>query len=123
MQRRTASTALLLVLTLGLLAGCKTRTIWVASRNGNARQVQDLLAKDPTLINAQDLNGWTPVLWATDHGHRKVVVMLLEKGADPTVKASGGYTPLMSARQNGHKKIEELLVEDLAKRGAAPKRY
>uniref|UniRef100_A0ABD2X767 PRANC domain-containing protein n=1 Tax=Trichogramma kaykai TaxID=54128 RepID=A0ABD2X767_9HYME len=45
-------------------------------------------------LNALDDWGRTPLHWALDYGSRKVVKLLLERGADPTSIDTEGSTPL-----------------------------
>ena len=116
-----------LFVALGLIAatlsGCAAKNVWQAARNGNRGQLKDLLENDPSLLNAPDKNGWAPLLWATSHGHKNTVELLLKKGADPTVRASAGHTALKEARAEGHLTIEKMLLEALEQRGEVPKRY
>lgn len=42
-----------------------------------------------------------PIQSAAAAGHTKIVIILLENGADPNVREQGGYTPLHAAAQNG----------------------
>ncbi|KKO96409.1 ankyrin repeat domain-containing protein, partial [Trichoderma harzianum] len=53
----------------------------------------------------------TDLIIASHYGHRAVVKLLVEKGADIDAKDGGGRTPLLWATYNGHKAIVELLVE------------
>ena len=42
---------------------------------------------------------------------KEVVVLLLERGADPNAQQEGGFVPLDAARQNGADDIAQLLIE------------
>jgi ankyrin repeat protein len=35
---------------------------------------------------SQDSGGWTPIIWAAEHKHIKVIRALLHRGADVTLK-------------------------------------
>jgi ankyrin repeat protein len=48
---------------------------------------------------------------ASNHGHVDVVKLLLEKGADMTVRNREGWTPLHSASNSGHIDVVKLLLE------------
>lgn len=49
---------------------------------GQIGRVRQLLDSDPTLAQAKDGGGATPLHHAADHGNRKLVALLLERGAD-----------------------------------------
>ena len=55
--------------------------------------------------------GTPAIFWAAVHGHRKVVEVLLKKGANVNVKGLGGITALIGAAQNGHREVVELLLK------------
>jgi ankyrin repeat protein len=46
---------------------------------------------------------------AAERGHKEVVELLLESGADVNAKSNIGWTALMLAAFNGHKEIVEIL--------------
>ncbi|RYP39319.1 hypothetical protein DL768_010725 [Monosporascus sp. mg162] len=55
--------------------------------------------------------GQTPLSWAAEEGHREIVQLLLDKGAEIDAKDNDGRTPLWWAARNGHKEIVLLLLE------------
>ena len=58
----------------------------VACYRGNY-EVAELLLKHPgDELNALDIDGRTPLMWATEQGHEKVVKLLLGKGANVRVR-------------------------------------
>jgi len=65
--------------------------------------VAEYLVKAGASINSKSHNGLkaAPIQSAAAGGHRKIVRMLLEHGADPNIREQGGYTPLHAAAQNG----------------------
>ncbi len=120
MKRALIGFSLVLLL---LVAGCTPRTIWIEARNGNYNNVKKLLDEDPDLIDKPhydsiktDLdNRWTPLHYAVDHRHYRVVELLLERGADPLAKAHGGWTPYHRAR--GDRKMERIVREAILESG------
>lgn len=45
--------------------------------------------RKPADLESQDNDGYTPLLWAAKEGHRKVVTLLLDKGANINATAAG----------------------------------
>ena len=64
--------------------------------NGYVDLVRCLLRHDAAsaTINTRDLRGRTALWWASYQGHREVVVLLLEAGADFTLADDRGDTPI-----------------------------
>jgi ankyrin repeat protein len=60
-------------------------------------------------VNAKDNLGGTALMRAAFDGHKEVVELLLEKGADVNAKDKDGGTALMIAYVKGHKEIVKLL--------------
>jgi ankyrin repeat protein len=48
--------------------------------------------------------------WATGGDHKKMVELLIDKGADVNARDESGWTPLHYAAFNGHKDVAELLI-------------
>ncbi len=64
--------------------------------------------------NHSDIYGGTALMFAAAKGYAKMVVTLLAKGTDPTLKADSGVTALMLAKRRGHSAIVELLQAAMA---------
>ncbi|KAE8440718.1 hypothetical protein EG329_006769 [Mollisiaceae sp. DMI_Dod_QoI] len=72
-----------------------------------------LLSADPAYnlnLNPDD-RGLTPLSLAVYKGHKAIVKLLLEKGADANAAGQDGSTPLHQASENGHVEVVKLLLE------------
>lgn len=65
-------------------------------------------------VNVKDSEGRTPLHWAVDRGHSKVVEMLVSKDADVNAKDDEGQTPLHYAVVCDREGIAEFLVKQNA---------
>ena len=77
-------------------------------------------------INCKLCDGTTPLLSACQHGHYRVVKLLLKYKADVNESRNSGASPLYLASQEGHSKVVKLLLKSAAevdtvrKAGATP---
>jgi ankyrin repeat-rich membrane spanning protein len=60
-------------------------------------------------MNAQDVDGFTPLHLASGGGKLEVVRLLVEHGADIDVKDKGGWTAYQFALVKGYSEITKLL--------------
>lgn len=62
--------------------------------------------------NSQSMNGIgaAPLQSAAAAGHAKIVMLLLNNGADPNIREKNGYSPLHAAAQNGDTQIIRALL-------------
>jgi ankyrin repeat protein len=95
-----------------------------ASRTGSVPTVRVLLARGVDVNAAEGFQQTTPLMWAAAEGHREVVSLLLEAGADPNRQGhvtalsarhnadhpTGGFTALMFAARNGDEPLVRTLV-------------
>jgi len=74
--------------------------------------VAEYLVRAGASINSRSHNRLkaAPIQSATARGHRKIVKMLLDYGADPNIREQGGYTPLHAAAQNGDEDMIRVLL-------------
>src|SRR5262245_29928215 len=87
---------------------------------GNLDFVKRLLARDPSLVNAQYAYR-TPLYFAVRENQLEVANFLLDQGANPLGLAVNDSL-LQIARDRGYAEMEKLLEDKLAKlHGASPK--
>ena len=84
-----------------------------------ATAVVGLLLENHAYIDAASPNGSTPLMMAAMYGHPRVVVQLLENGADATLKNEQGLNALDFAHRAGRPTEAERIAE--AVRARAPK--
>ena len=69
-----------------------------------------LLKKDARLANVgSNVDGWTPLQDATLKANSRIVKMLLEYGANPTITDKHGGTPMDMATKFGKGEIVKML--------------
>ena len=104
--RRAA--VLLVVLAWSSLAFCGD--IHEAAKAGDLEKVKALLKDNPDLVFSKDTNGWTPLHFAADEGHKEVVAFLLVNKANINAKNNYEFTPLHLASMHGRMDVAELLL-------------
>ncbi len=83
--------------------------IFVVTIIGDAAKVKAFLDSNPNLVNARDQNGQTPLHWAANKGHIRIVKMLVDGGAKTDVKDNTGWTPLEYAEEMKKKDVVKFL--------------
>jgi hypothetical protein len=99
---------------LDVRGNCGRNPLHAAASSGNLEVVRILIEYDPAYINARELDGWTPLFWASrDHNFKDgpVVRLLLEHGADINAQSQSGWTPLHVASNWGAPEVVRLLLE------------
>jgi len=92
-----------------------TREALGLAAQGGHKSFVELLLNHKANINQTDTNGLTALFKACKAGNQEVVRLLLDRQADPNLKA-GDYTPLLRTIIDGQTDIVTLLLE----RGANP---
>lgn len=82
-----------------------------AAKYAKAVVVACLLEAKPLLNQVSVRNGHTPLLLAIERGHKKIVSLLLEAGADPNILNHKGCHPLQLAIQQNRKDLVQLLLQ------------
>ena len=86
-----------------------------AAKSGDVGTIKALLKSDPSLIDARDTDGSTPLHCATWKGHVDVAEFLVQAGADVNAVNQNehwGTTPLHAAAHANQVKIAQLLLDN-----------
>jgi outer membrane protein assembly factor BamB len=81
-------------------------TIYDYAAVGDIEQLKSLISEGAD-VSAKSRNGMIPLHWAALNGHKDIVELLIQKGADVN---AGPQTPLLFACQRGKKDVIELLI-------------
>ncbi len=100
-----------------LFLPCLTGEIHKAAMEGNLEEVRALIAKDPSLADAKDEMGRTPLHGASWKGDKATVEYLIANKANINALNNTGDTPLDNARRRGHTDVVSLLMAHEAKGG------
>lgn len=91
------------------------RDIIKATKVGDIEKARLILDTDPTLINATDQEGTTPLHFACWKGYIELARLFLERGASLSVENEGnmhwGGTPLHAAAHANNRAAAALLIE------------
>ena len=85
-----------------------------AAKNGDIEKVRSLLESNPDLIGARDKDDSTPLHCAAWKGHKEIVELLVESGADVNAQNQNdhwGTTPLHAAAHANQTAIALKLIE------------
>ena len=88
-----------------------SRSLWEVAYTGRADRVRALLAERPERAKGSD-DGETLLMWLPPHDESvalEIGRMLLEYGADPTVRDTRGMTAADRAERNGMFEVALLL--------------
>ena len=99
---------------LGTGSRWSAKSIIFAARTGDAGKVESIILEAPSLINARDNDGATPLHHAAERGFTNVAQLLLAVDADVNAQKRDGVTPLHVASALGRKAIVALLLANRA---------
>ena len=93
-------------------------TMFAAARDGEIESVRQLVARVPALATVE-YNYTPPIHFAVREGHRHIVELLLDRGADPAYRSYPFQESLLTfADDRGYADIAELLRRRLSQRFA-----
>lgn len=102
-----------------------TTPLHEAVQAGDIVTTQKILSDPSTLINAIDVNGYTPLHWACMFGHTEIVKLLIRSRANLNALDQSGYPPIDYTEsfptirrlllQNHAQNIDEFIHHDLCK--------
>jgi hypothetical protein len=81
--------------------------LMIACKEGSEKVVEELIRRNAD-INAQDVMGWTPLIWSvhhSKHGKMEIILLLLNAGADVSIKCGRGQTAHTHALNLGYHHI------------------
>lgn len=80
------------------------------NKGGHALAITRLLLEHHAYIDAESPNRTTPLMMAARYGREEVVRLLLEEGADPTLRNQQGLDAIDFARQVSRQSVVELIA-------------
>ena len=86
------------------------------AQNGHLQNVQDILQQADNIDALTPYNfkkGYTPLIFAAMEGHKQVVSLLLQSGADIRLKTQDRYNAILWAAKNKHEDV----VKEIIKKG------
>lgn len=78
---------------------------------GGAYRTAELLLSHGASVNARDMSGFTPVLFASMHNRTQTALLLSRHGADLQAKNHYGYGGLWYAKQHENRELVSLFKE------------
>ena len=99
---KLCSCVTLAIVLIGLAkAACCADAIHDAAERGDVDAVKRLIAEDSARLNARTADGVTPLLIAASRGKLEVARVLINAGADSSLRWHGDWTPLLVAVADG----------------------
>lgn len=106
--------AVLLGLPLPAQSDDRADELIAAARHGQTAEIESLLAAGVP-VDAPDMVGWTPLVWAAAYLHYDAVKLLIDRGADlEAIGRSGknsGTALMWAAKKVNSRRVVELLLD------------
>jgi ankyrin repeat protein len=102
------------VIAMLLQVFCFGQNVFDVAREGDVMLLQEMVKENPELVNAQNEQGYTPLILAAYNGQLEMVKALIKNGADLDQSFTQGAA-IHGAAFKGHMEIVKLLVESGAK--------
>ena len=83
-----------------------------ATKKGDLEAVKTYLKEGIDINTRGSDNGYTLLHWAAEKGQKKIVKLLIERGANLNAKTKNNLTPLNLADNNFENEISELLIKN-----------
>jgi ankyrin repeat protein len=109
MEKRIILLILLIVLLFVMFAGADD--IHSAVQQGDLLKTQNLIAKDPSVLDSKTEDGRTPLHVAVIGGHKELVEYLIREGANIDAPDKEGRTPLLNAIIFKKPELAHMLIE------------
>ena len=91
------------------------RDLWRAVKEDDTCEARKIVSTGMVDVNCEGDWRRTPLCVAAMKGHKEMVQLLLERGAEINVQGDHGLTPLYLASQNNHSDIVKMLLDGGAK--------
>jgi Ankyrin repeats (3 copies)/Ankyrin repeats (many copies) len=83
----------------------------LAARLGDIDAVQSIINLNTAHIDLLSNNGWSPLMYASQRGHTKIVELLLQNGAKVNLQQQDGRSAITYAIQDGHVETVALFIQ------------
>lgn len=93
-------------------AGLTPLQIVLGKKTPGYKELAEQLVMVGADVNVRDQKGWTPLMQAISTADQDMVALLLNNGADPTLKTPKGDNALVLAQKFGCEEIIELVAEN-----------
>ncbi|HYG36036.1 MAG TPA: ankyrin repeat domain-containing protein [Clostridia bacterium] len=94
--------------------------VYESAGNPGSAETAKLLVARGADVNARDMEGSTPLFWTMWQGDSKMVLFLLDHGADPNLTGKEGLTVLASAQKHEMHEMAALISGHMNRSGHHP---